>query len=90
MSTLKLKSSIILKQVNDQSVFAIDCESEEDSFFKFENASKFFLEALHQGASNEEIIEKSLTHFSTISKEQIENDFNDFLKTIEEFGIIQH
>ncbi len=90
MSALKLKNSIILKQVNAECVFAIDCESEEDSFFKFENASKFFLETLHQGADQQEIIDKSIAHFSGVDKKQIEEDFNEFLQMLEEFGIIQH
>ena len=87
MIDLKLKPSVILKQVNEECVFAIDCESEEDSFYKFENASKFFIEALHKGSSNQEIIQMAHLQFSKISKEKIEKDFKEFLKTIKSFNL---
>lgn len=84
-----LKPSVILKQVNEESTFAIDCELDDDYFFKFEGPSKLFLEALNEGKSKDQIIQDTAAKFGDVDVSQIEADYDDFIKTLKEFGLSQ-
>lgn len=84
-----IKHSVILKNVNENCVYAIDCESEDNVFFKFEGVSKLFLEELQAGKSKEEIIACVMDKFTGVDKHQVETDYQDFLQSIESFSIIK-
>lgn len=84
-----IKASVILKNVNENCVYAIDCESEENVFFKFEGVSKFFIEEMHAGKSEQEVIDSAVKKFSGVDKKQVQNDFQDFLITIKDFALTE-
>ena len=79
---LKLRSSIVLKTVNANCIYALDCEDESSFFFKFEGVSKIFIEYVHKGTNQDKLLSEVKSFFPDVSSQQIEGDFEDFLQTI--------
>lgn len=86
---LALKDSIILKTVNEQCVFAVDCNDENDFYFKFNGAAKFFIEQLKEGKSEDEILMLAISTFTGCDKKQVKNDWDDFVQSIQNFKLVK-
>lgn len=85
---LKLKSSVLLKPVNPNCVYALDCASPEEVFYKFEDVSKIFIENIFKGIERSELLNEVKKIYSTATDEQISNDLDDFLATIEGYDLL--
>ncbi len=85
---LKLRPSIILKPVNPNCVYALDCEDTENYFFKFEGVSKIFIESVYDGIEKSILQKKVEELFPMIKAKQIEEDLEDFIKTIQEHNLL--
>lgn len=84
---LKLKDAIILKDVNEDCVYAMDCVSDDDNYFKFNGPAKFFIEHLKEGKQEEEILELVIKTYTDCTKDQVRADWNDFIDTIKKFKL---
>lgn len=85
--TPTLKDSIILKIVNEDCVYAIDCNESDDVYFKFNGPAKFFIEKLKEGKSESEILKLTASAFTDCDRTQVKNDWDDFIKSIQEFKL---
>ena len=85
---LKLKDSVILKKVNSNCVYSINCEDPEDFFFKFEGVSKIFIENVAVGIEENELVKLVVSQFPNTAQDDIERDLRDFTSTIEEHKLI--
>lgn len=80
---IKLKSTIIIKNVNEDVVFALDLADAEDRYYKFEGVSSAFLKMIHTETPEDKIIAEVLLAYEDCSPEQIKNDLNKFVTKLE-------
>jgi hypothetical protein len=85
---MKLKSTIIIKNVNEDVVFALDLADSEDRYYKFEGVSSVFLKMINAEASEEKIIEEILKTFEDTNPEQIKNDLTHFITKLEDLSFL--
>jgi hypothetical protein len=85
---MKLKSTIIIKKVNEDVIFALDLADTQDRYYKFEGASSVFLKMISAEASEEKIIEEILKNFDGTNPEQIKNDLTHFITKLESLSFL--
>ncbi len=85
---IKLRSSVILKPVNTNCVYALDCEDTGEFFFKFEGVSKIFIELINNAIEENELLLNVQAMFPDVEAKQIETDFKDFVSTIKELNLL--
>ena len=71
---MQLKSTIVIKNVNEDVVFALDLADSEDRYYKFEGVSSSFLKLINAQTSEEKIIEEILKTYEDCTPEQIKKD----------------
>jgi hypothetical protein len=71
---MQLKSTIVIKNVNEDVVFALDLADSEDRYYKFEGVSSAFLKLINAHTSEEKIIEEILKTYEDCTPEQIKKD----------------
>jgi hypothetical protein len=86
---LKLKDSVILKKLNADCVYAINCEDPEDYFFKFEGVSKIFIENAVTGIEEKDLIILVSNLFPKTTQEEIKRDLEDFTQTIQGHNLLK-
>lgn len=85
---LKIKDCVILKEVNEDCIYAVDCNAEDDDvYFKFSGPAKIFLEKLKDGKSEKEILDFVLKTFDDCDPNQVKTDWDDFVNTIKELNL---
>lgn len=84
----KLKDGLITKNINASCIYLIDCNSDEDAFFKFQGPSKTFVEMIRSNHLMDDIIEKVSSEFDDTSKTQVQADFEDFIATLKDFDLL--
>jgi hypothetical protein len=89
MMSLKLKNSIVFKDVNEDCIYAVDCLGEDESFYQFEGPAKIFMEALKEGQSKEDIIKKVLETFEGCTEDQVIKDWDSFVEDLGKFDLIE-
>ena len=84
---MKIRPSIILSHTNNLT-YAMDVDDSTSKVFRFEGPAAVFIKALLDKKSEAEILKLTLEKFEECSEEQIEEDYANFLKSIEGFGFL--
>lgn len=74
---LTLRSTIVIKRVSDEVVFAVDLLNETDNFIIFKGVSSLFLNLISEKKSFDEIIKAAFEAYET-SEETLRKDFQTF------------
>lgn len=85
---MKLRSTIVLT-LSDNFTYAMDIGVSDSKVFKFESVASFFIRELHKQKDKDQIIQGCLKEFSDCTEVQVREDFEKFLKSAGEFGLLQ-
>jgi len=83
---LKFLSSVVLKEINPQLIFALSLEYESEEFFKFEGVTAAVLKQFSKAENftQDDLVNFILKEFPDVKADQVKKDmieFCDFLKT---------
>jgi hypothetical protein len=84
----KLKSSVVIKDVNADVCFALDLANDNDQFSKFEGVSCRFLKLIDIQTDEELIFDTIMKEFEGCTPEQVKADFNDFVSRIQKLNLL--
>jgi hypothetical protein len=75
MSYSQFKTSIILKDVNETCVYAVDLEDDSNSFVKFEGPAYYFVHGIYEKKTLHEIFQSVQENYE-VDESQLQKDFD--------------
>jgi hypothetical protein len=87
---MKLSSSVVFKEVNENVVYALFLENENDEYFKFEGVSAKALKfaSTQKSFEKEDIVNFILSTYSDAEKSQVEEDVKKLLDFFKDQGFL--
>lgn len=80
---LKLKSTIVIKNVNEEVVFALDLADTQDRYYKMEGVSSIFIKMINSQKDEEMIITEVMQSYEDCNREQIKRDLSLFVTKLQ-------
>lgn len=80
----QIPQTVFIQEIDDE-VIVLDTETQE--YFSLNEVGKDVLDFISKNLSHDEIVEELCSMYE-VEKNQIENDFQNFIKALEEKGLI--
>lgn len=78
----------VLNKVSDEEYFGVDLRNSEPFVLKFEGVNSVFAKSIQDGLSADDTLKLVLEQFEGCERSQIESDYKDFIKFLEEQNLL--